>query len=209
MAHTSVRLSFDARGSRLLKEEKTKKAVLLLMSELDAGFFANQLKQTAPDTLFWHMQSLAQLDETSKLPDVSMRLIAFCSGTVVTRQIIERLDFNCFNFHPGPPERPGYMPAPYAIRDGARDYGVTFHYMTPKVDEGEIIQVMRFPIDGDQNQEEIETNAYKALLTMVIQRAADLADISFRFEPCNIHWSGKKTTRADLAALESNGLQKM
>lgn len=179
------------------------------MSEVDAGFFANQLKQHAPDTLFWHMQSLEQLDETSKTPNVSMRLIAFCTGTVVPRQIIERLDFNCFNFHPGPPERPGYMPAPFALRDGARDYGVTFHYMTPRVDEGDIIQVMRFPITKDQDQEAIETNAYKALLTMVIQRAAQLADIKSRFEPCNINWSGEKTTRQDLAALEAEHSQKI
>lgn len=171
------------------------------MSELDAGFFANQLKQHAPDTLFWHMQSLDQLEQISKTPDFSMRLIAFCTGTVVTKQIIERLNFNCFNFHPGPPERPGYMPAPFAMRDGAHDYGVTFHYMTPQVDEGAIIQVLRFPITGDQNQEEIETSAYSALLTMVIQRASDLADVDFQFEPCNIKWSGTKTTRKDLAEL--------
>lgn len=180
-----------------------KKAILLLMGEIDAGFFANQLKQHAPDTLFWHMQSLEQLDEVSQTPDISMRLIAFCSGTVVPRAIIERLDYNCFNFHPGPPERPGYMPAPFALRDKASDYGVTFHYMTPKVDEGAIIQVMRFPITTEQDQAAIESNAYRALLTMVVQRAQHLADIDFLFEHCGVSWSGAKTTRKDLAALTS------
>jgi len=201
MAHTSVIKPARARGSSSLDAENKKKAVLLLMSRLDAGFFANQLKPHAPDTAFFHMESLEQLDQTSQLPDFTMRLIAFCSGTVVTKEIIERLNGNCFNFHPGPPERPGYMPAPFAIRDGARDYGVTFHYMTPRVDEGAIIQALRFPITGEQNQEAIETDAYKALLTLVIQRAADLADIDFHFEPCNINWSGVKTTRKDLAEL--------
>lgn len=185
------------------EEDVGKTAILLLMGDLDAGFFANQLKQHAPDTLCWHMKSLEQLEQVSKTEGVSMRLIAFCSGTVVPRAIIERLDYNCFNFHPGPPERPGYMPAPFALRDKASDYGVTFHYMTPKVDEGAIIQAMRFPITKDDNQEAIESNAYRALLTMVVQRAKDLADIDFQFEPCGVSWSGVKTTRKDLAALTS------
>lgn len=181
--------------------EKKKKAILLLMNLADAEFFASRLRPFAPDSLLVHVPSLDYLDEISQRPDFHMRLIAFCTGTVVPARIVERLAYNCFNFHPGPPERPGYMPAPFALRERARDYGVTFHFMTPRVDEGEIVEVTRFTISEGDDQEAIETKAYKALLAMVIRRAANLADVDFRFTPGGEKWSGIKTTRKDLEKL--------
>lgn len=190
---------FDGNGTSMDKIKS--KYVLLLMSDVDAQFFERQLAPHVSDTAFLPVTSVADIEAALKYTEISMRLIAFCTGVVVPRHVIEQLNYNCFNFHPGPPERPGYMPAPFAIRDKARDYGVTFHFMLPMVDTGKIIEVSRFALKENQGQEEIEIAAYTALLQMVVRQAQNLADVNFQFEPCKIDWSGVKTTRKDLAEL--------
>ena len=43
-----------------------------------------------------------------------------------------------YNFHPGPPNRPGRYPSVFALYDNARHFGITVHEMLPKVDSGAI-----------------------------------------------------------------------
>lgn len=50
------------------------------------------------------------------------------------------------NFHPGPPEYPGYGCNNFAVYDGATEFGVTCHHMNAKVDTGPVIAVVRFPV---------------------------------------------------------------
>ncbi len=171
------------------------------MSKVDAEFIAGQLSPHAPDTSYVHVVSLNEIEKLAYRDDLSLRLIAFCSGLIIPEKVIKALNYDCFNFHPGPPERPGYMPAPFALHEKADNYGVTFHFMLPKVDEGAIIDVTRFKIQWCQNQEEIETSAYKSLLLLVNKWSRELADLNFHFIPCGENWSGKKTTKRDLEKL--------
>jgi len=184
-----------------MSENSRKKAILLLMNDVDAGFFAKLIKGVSTDVSVLHMRNIAELDEFTQKADADMRLISFCTGDIVPARVIERLNGNCYNFHPGPPDRPGYMPAPFALRDKAETYGVTFHYMKPKVDTGAIIEVVRFDVPEGETQEALELAAYKALLKLVIERIKQLVDIDFTFPPSGDQWSGYKTTRKDLDAL--------
>ena len=184
-----------------MSENSRKKAILLLMSDVDADFFAKLIKSVSADVSVLHMKNITELDVFTQKADADMRLISFCTGDIVPARVIERLNGNCFNFHPGPPDRPGYMPAPFALRDKAKNYGVTFHYMKPKVDTGAIIEVTRFDTPEEKTQEALELAAYEALLKMVIARISQLADVDFVFTPSGDHWSGYKTTRKDLDAL--------
>lgn len=193
-----------ARGLRTVSPKRKTRVNLLAMSDIDAEFFARLLKPQAPDTAVIHVPTLADLESVSARDDLAMRLISFCSAMVIPARIIARLSGNCLNFHPGPPERPGYMPAPFALADGARDYGVTFHFMLPVVDTGRIIEVRRFPLEDGMDQEAIERKSYEALLTMVAERAPLLADIDHIFQPCGEKWSGKATTKADLQRLKDD-----
>ena len=93
------------------------------------------------------------------------------------------------------------MPAPFALRDNAENYGVTFHFMKPKVDTGAIIEAVRFDMPEEKTQEALELAAYKALLKLVIERIKQLVDVNFVFTPSGDEWSGNKTTRKDLDAL--------
>ena len=184
-----------------MSENSRKKAILLLMNDVDAEFFAKLLKGVSPDVSVLHMKNITELDAFTQKADADMRLISFCTGDIVPADVIERLNGNCFNFHPGPPDRPGYMPAPFALRDNAENYGVTFHFMKPKVDTGAIIEAVRFDVPEEKTQEALELAAYKALLKLVIERIKQLVDVNFVFTPSGDEWSGYKTTRKDLDAL--------
>ena len=184
-----------------MSENSRKKAILLLMSDVDAEFFAKLIKGVSTDVSVLHMKNIAELDEFTQKADADMRLISFCTGDIVPARVIERLNGNCFNFHPGPPERPGYMPAPFALKDEAKTFGVTFHFMKPKVDTGTIIEVVRLDVPEEKTQEALELAAYTALLKLVIGRIRQLVDVDFIFSPSGEPWSGYKTTRKDLAAL--------
>ena len=184
-----------------MSENSRKKAILLLMNDVDAAFFAKLMKGVSPDVSVLHMKNIAELDIFTQKADADMRLISFCTGDIVPADVIERLNGNCFNFHPGPPDRPGYMPAPFALRDKAENYGVTFHFMKPKVDTGAIIEAVRFDVPEEETQEALELAAYKALLKLVIERIKQLVDVNFVFTPSGDEWSGYKTTRKDLDAL--------
>lgn len=184
-----------------MSENSRKKAILLLMNDVDAAFFAKLMKGVSPDVSVLHMKNIAELDAFTLQADADMRLISFCTGDIVPAEVIERLNGNCFNFHPGPPDRPGYMPAPFALRDKAKTYGVTFHFMKPKVDTGAIIEAVRFDAPEEKTQEALELAAYKALLKLVIERIKQLVDVNFIFTPSGDEWSGYKTTHKDLDAL--------
>ena len=184
-----------------MSENSRKKAILLLMNDVDATFFAKLMKGVSTEVSVFHMKNIAELDAFTQKADADMRLISFCTGDIVPADVIERLNGNCFNFHPGPPDRPGYMPAPFALRDKAENYGVTFHFMKPKVDTGAIIEAVRFDMPEEKTQEALELAAYKALLKLVIERIKQLVDVNFVFTPSGDEWSGNKTTRKDLDAL--------
>ncbi|MEM8794877.1 MAG: formyltransferase family protein [Pseudomonadota bacterium] len=182
-------------------DHRDKPVIALMMSLIDAEFHAKQLKPHAPEAAFVHIKDLEDLDKVTA-SGRPIRLISFCSPHIVSRELLERIRYNAVNFHPGPPERPGYMPAPFALHEKDEDFGATFHKMLPKVDTGSIIDVTRFKIDPhNMTLAEVEMEAYKALLTMVVRHAAGLADIDFNFAPAGIDWTGRKTTRVDLAAI--------
>ena len=70
------------------------------------------------------------------------------------------------NFHPGPPEYPGYGCNNFAIYEGALEYGVTCHHMAPRVDTGAIVEVLRFPVLDSDNAGTLLARAYDFQLVL-------------------------------------------
>ena len=71
----------------------------------------------------------------------SARLIAFVTPVIVPAQILAALGFGAYNFHPGPPHYPGWVPSHFAIYDKAENFGATAHAMIERVDAGPIVGV--------------------------------------------------------------------
>lgn len=179
-----------------------KSLIILSMNEIDADFFAKVLRSHEKDAYFIRAESAEDIARFVGVNIARTRLISFCSATIVPGPLLEAIHFNAYNFHPGPPERPGYQPAPFAAHEKAPDFGATFHQMYAQVDTGPIVEVSRFALNPEMSVEAIEMEAYKALLSMVTKHARNLANIDFQFPLTNIDWSGTKTTRRDLERLK-------
>ncbi|BCB96339.1 hypothetical protein JZK55_12610 [Dissulfurispira thermophila] len=77
-------------------------------------------------------------------------VISYISPWIVPEQVLGNTKVAAINFHPGPPEYPGIGCTNFAIYNNEKEFGITVHHMTERVDSGNIITVKRFPIfDGD------------------------------------------------------------
>ena len=73
-------------------------------------------------------------------------LISFLNSVYIDKSIRKKIKINSFNFHPGPPEYPGFGCYNFALLDKVNYYGSTIHIINDKFDNGKIINVKRFKI---------------------------------------------------------------
>ena len=123
------------------------------------------------------------------------RLLAFTSGTIVPSEVLQSLGFGAYNFHPGPPEYPGWAPAHFAIYERAATFGATAHVMTERVDEGGVIGVERFSIPGTISVRGLEQMAYVRLAHLIWRLAHDLTRRAEPLPTLPIAWSHRKSSR--------------
>ena len=85
----------------------------------------------------------------NKKIDISKKyeyLISFLNSHYINNKVRNRIRFNSFNFHPGPPEYPGFGCYNFALLDEVNFYGSTIHLINDKFDNGKIINVKKFKI---------------------------------------------------------------
>ena len=73
-------------------------------------------------------------------------LISFLNKSYISDKLRRKIKINSFNFHPGPPEYPGYGCYNFALLDKINFYGSTVHIINKKFDNGEIVDVKKFKI---------------------------------------------------------------
>jgi methionyl-tRNA formyltransferase len=100
------------------------------------------------------------------------------------------------NFHPAPPEHPGFAPYSWALYAGDVNYGITVHHMVPRVDTGLIIRVERFPIDPSQSVYQLQQLTMHHLLT-----ALDEMTIADFYVSSGDEWTRTPRTRQDFEVL--------
>jgi methionyl-tRNA formyltransferase len=129
------------------------------------------------------------------------RLIGFTTEVIVPQSILAQIAFGCYNFHPGPPEYPGWEPIRFALYDGARDFGVTAHIMTSQIDSGSIFAVKRFSIGPEASYTDFQAGMVKVLLELFRELAHGLATANEGLPAVNIAWATKRYTRKDALEL--------
>jgi len=66
---------------------------------------------------------------------------------IVCTEVLAAEKIGWFNHHGGPlPRYAGAKPTQAAISRGEREFGVTLHWMTPKIDAGAIVTQTMFPV---------------------------------------------------------------
>jgi methionyl-tRNA formyltransferase len=155
------------------------------------------LKEHNPALSITPATTLADLHAIDRALLKRSRLIAFTSGTIVPSEILDAVGYGAYNFHPGPPEYPGWAPAHFAIYQRAAAFGVTAHVMTERVDEGEIIGVESFAVPATISVRGLEQMAYVRLAHLMWRLAKELATRAEPLEKLSVAWGRKKSSRRD------------
>ncbi len=93
-------------------------------------------------------------------------IISYLSRWVVPAPLLARAAGAAINFHPGPPEYPGFGCYNFALYENAAAYGVTCHHMQQRVDSGAIVAVRRFPIQPCGDVASLLEKTHDALLAL-------------------------------------------
>tara|TARA_Y100001968_G_scaffold322991_1_gene359979 strand:- start:861 stop:1535 length:675 start_codon:yes stop_codon:yes gene_type:complete len=87
-------------------------------------------------------------------------LISYKSRWILPKYLLDKSKEVAINFHPASPDYPGIGCINFALYENAKEYGSTCHHMNPKVDTGDIIKVVKFPIYPYDNIETLLTRTY-------------------------------------------------
>jgi methionyl-tRNA formyltransferase len=175
--------------------------VVLLISAAVRPIFMSVLSTHNPDLTIIPVETLAELNALEPDTLARARLIAYVTGIIVPADVLDQLGYGAYNFHPGPPNYPGWAPAHFALYQRTAEFGATAHVMTIRVDEGPIVGVETFPIPSGTSAASLEGMAYARLSYLFWSLAKSLATSGERLPQMPVRWSGKKTTRRDYAAL--------
>jgi len=175
--------------------------IILLTGEVEAPILSGLLRDQNPALQVIAATSAESLAAAAKTIDAGTRLLSFCSPVIVPGPLLASLPGPSYNFHPGPPERPGRYPSVFALYEDADKFGVTVHEMLARVDSGPIVAAEWFDVPKDCDLHVLEEMTLRHLVTAFYKLSPHLAT---KMEPLprqNIAWSGRKTTKADCDAL--------
>ena len=135
-------------------------------------------------------------------------LLSFRNLYVVPKNVLDKVSLAAVNFHPGPPEYPGSGCLNFALYDFATTYGVTAHYMVETVDQGEIIDCRRFPIEPDDTVDSLLAKTHEALFGLFVDFVREvLPNGSSALDEkasrnSNQTWSGERRKMSTIDALQ-------
>ncbi len=175
--------------------------IVLLMKPPETQFFSQEISRLAPSVSLYTVHDADALRRVTARAPETARLIAFSTAIIVPPDVLAHFHYNCYNFHPGPPEYPGNRPSAFALYAGETNFGVTLHQMQDKVDAGPIIATSRFPISGITHAQELAVEAYKQLARLFLRNLLILIKTETPPPPAQIAWSGSKGTMAQYEAL--------
>ncbi len=170
--------------------------ILLLAGDAERPVLAERLRRAEPGIRVVAAGSAGDLPEALE----TARLVAFVFPDIVPAALLARLGYGAYNFHPGPPEYPGWVPAAFALYDGVAEFGATLHEMTAKVDSGTICDVESFAVPADCDLQGLETLAYGACLKL-FERWAEALVSPLHPPRLPLVWRARKCTRKAFAEM--------
>jgi len=120
-------------------------------------------------------------------------IFSYMSKWIIPESVLNRANALTINFHPAPPSRPGAASANYALYEGDKEFGVTCHYITSKVDSGKIIMTKKFHIFDYDNVSSLLKRTHEKLLELfieivtIIKEGRDLPECDEIWNRSNFH----------------------
>ena len=152
--------------------------------EFYLGDWGDQLPK---DTSFWEGQII----------------ISYKSRWIIPKNLLDKAKEVAINFHPASPDYPGIGCVNFALYENAKEYGSTCHHMNPKVDTGDIIKVVKFPIYPSDNVETLLTRTYEHQLILFYEM------IDYLYSGKSLPKSNEKLTREPLSRKDFDELNKI
>lgn len=121
-------------------------------------------------------------------------IISYLSRWILPDHLLKKAKIAAINFHPAPPEYPGFGGNNFALYEQAKEFGVTCHHMAPKVDSGKIIAVKRFPIFTGDNISSLLDRTYIYQLGLFYDIMGGIIN-SGNIPSSNEHWNKQPYTR--------------
>lgn len=175
--------------------------VILLTGPAEQAPLAALLKKYNSRLAVHIVNTLATLNAIEPHRLRHARLIGFVTPVIVPKPILDRLGFGAYNFHPGSPDYPGWLPSLFATYDGARRFGATAHVMAERVDSGPIVGIELSAVPPAPDVLALESLAYTALIRLFWRLAPQLATQATLLPELPIAWSGRKSSRKLCAAM--------
>ena len=175
--------------------------IVLLADSTEQGFLVPILATENPALDIRVVSTLDELRAIDTGEFHHARLIAFVTTVIVPIDVLHATGYGAYNFHPGPPDYPGWAPAHFALYDRAKLFGVTLHAMTGLVDAGPILDIDPFPIPPGTTVVSLESAAYSRLVTMFYRWAGALThDVPLQAR-LPAQWGARKNSRRSYRAM--------
>ena len=140
--------------------------MIVFLTELDAAMTARVTPLLGAHRVVRNLAELRQAEGTG--------LFSFSTSIIVPSDVLRRFDGAAYNLHAASPEYPGRDPHHWAVYDGATRYGATLHQMTPRVDDGPIIDVEWFDVEAGTMPPQLLAAANAAALRLLARVAPQL-----------------------------------
>ncbi len=127
-------------------------------------------------------------------------IFSYICAWVLPKEILDKAQKGAINWHPGSPDYPGIGCTNFAIYNEEKTFGITCHYMLPKVDSGQIIDAPRFEILPNDSVFSITQKCYALILTSffgILEKIAQNKSLPQSKEK----WTREAYKRTELQAL--------
>lgn len=132
-------------------------------------------------------------------------LFSVTNLSVLPADVIELPVRGAINFHDGPlPEYAGLNTPVWALLNGEKNYGITWHRMTTAVDQGDILVQRRFAIAAGETSLTLNTKCYEAAIEgfEALMTGLEAGDLVGQPQPRALeHYYGRKDRPSAACAL--------
>lgn len=175
--------------------------IILLTGRDEYSVFAPRLHECNPRLNVLPAFTIDDLQAITPRQLRRARLIAFTTSVIVPAGVLDQLGYGAYNFHPGPPQYPGWAPAHFAAYDRATEFGCTIHRMVERVDAGPIVALDLFAVPPSLNVGGLEQAVYRKLIQMFLRMERTLATQAAPLTEIDARWGNNRKTRADFAEM--------
>jgi len=177
-------------------------SIILLNNGLYVPHIEGELKALNPSMQIIALNELSDLIAIPHSVLEASRLIAFLSEVIIPLSVIKNMGYGSYNFHPGPPMRPGWSPLEMGIYEGDKVFGTTLHEVHQLVDAGAINGMNLFAIPTNADAITLDQLIFKSIVTLFGQKKTELLEEK-PLITLPIPWGYKRSTKSsNLAYLD-------